>query len=199
MRSAESIFFGLLKRWWSFTVPRRLRLRGVSVGIANVFYGMPIISAVEDSIITLGDRVVLTSHSYFTALGVARPCILRTMRQGASITIGSDSGLSGAVICAADSVQIGKECLFGADVLVADNDFHPVAPIGRRYARPDSIEAAPVVIGDNVFIGARSMVLKGVTIGENSVIGAGSVVVSNIPPGVVAAGVPARVLRIIGK
>ncbi len=197
MRTVENIWFALLKRWWRLTVPWRLRRRGVSVGCASVFYGMPIISISDASKITLGERVVLTSHSHFTALGVARPCILRTTGPNASITIGNDSGLSGVVICAANSVQIGKECLFGADVLIADNDFHPIHPTGRRFAKPVTVQSARVVIEDNVFIGTRSMVLKGVTIGENSVIGAGSIVVSDIPAGVIAAGVPARVLRAI--
>lgn len=199
MKTIQDISLALLKRWWRMTVPWRLRRRGVSVGYANVFYGMPIISTVQNSSIALGERVVLTSHSYFTALGVARPCILRTMRPGAIITIGCDSGLSGAVICAAHSVRIGKECLFGADVLVTDNDFHPIDPSRRRFANQDTVEAAGVVIEDNVFIGTRSMVLKGVKIGANSVIGAGSVVVSDIPSGVVAAGVPARILRAIAE
>lgn len=197
MRTTQDIWYALLKRWWLLTVPWRLNRRGVIVGRGSSFYGMPIVARVTGSHITLGERVVLTSNSYFTALGVARPCILRTMRPKASITIGSDSGLSGVVICAAESVQIGKECLFGADVLIADNDFHPIEPDGRRFAKFDSVQAARIVIGDNVFIGTRSMVLKGVKIGANSVIGAGSVVVSDIPAGVVAAGVPARVLKVI--
>jgi galactoside O-acetyltransferase len=54
---------------------------------------------------------------------------------------------------------------------------------------------APVEIGENVFVGDGTIILKGVTIGRNSVIGAGSVVVSSVPEGVVAAGNPARVVR----
>ncbi|MDA8876461.1 hypothetical protein N9H94_03425 [Akkermansiaceae bacterium] len=57
------------------------------------------------------------------------------------------------------------------------------------------IETAPITIGRKAFIGARSIILKGVTIGEGSVIGAGSVVVSDIPPHVIAAGNPARVIK----
>lgn len=151
----------------------------------------------QGSTIFIGERVVLTSHSALTALGVARQCILRTLRSDARIIIGQDTGLSGVVICAAESVEIGKECLFGADVLVADTDFHPIAHSNRRFANLDSVASAPVVIGDNVFVGARSMILKGVTIGDDSVIGAGSIVVSDIPPGVIAAGVPARVQRAV--
>jgi acetyltransferase-like isoleucine patch superfamily enzyme len=118
------------------------------------------------------------------------------MQPEAQIEIGSDTGISGGVICAALSVKIGKECLLGADVMIVDNDFHPINADGRRYNRNlANVAAAPVVVGDNVFIGARSIVLKGVSIGSNSVIGAGSVVVGNIPSGVIAAGVPARVIR----
>jgi acetyltransferase-like isoleucine patch superfamily enzyme len=104
--------------------------------------------------------------------------------------------MSGAVICAAISITIGKECLIGADVLIADSDFHSIKPEGRRYgAAADDIGAAPVVIEDNVFIGARTVVLKGVRIGRDSVIGAGSVVACDIPEGAVAVGNPARVIR----
>ena len=55
--------------------------------------------------------------------------------------------------------------------------------------------AKPITIGNNVWIGAHSTILAGVTIGDNSVIGAGSVVTKDIPGGVVAVGVPCRVLR----
>lgn len=197
MSALSGLWWALLKRWWRISVPMRLRQRGLTIGEGVTFYGMPIISIKHGSKIFIGERVVLTSHDAFTALGVARPCILRTLRADARISIGQDTGLSGVVICSADTVKIGKQCLFGADVLVADTDFHPLAPTNRRFEKLDKVFAAPVVIGDNVFIGTRSMILKGVTIGADSVIGAGSLVVSDIPSGVVAGGVPARVLRAI--
>jgi acetyltransferase-like isoleucine patch superfamily enzyme len=112
---------------------------------------------------------------------------------GAEIQIGDDTGMSGTTVCAMTSVIIGRGCLIGADVMIVDTDFHPIAPEGRRYSA-EGVTSAPVRIGDNVFIGARTIVLKGVTIGDNTVIGAGSVVTKNLPANVVAAGNPARVL-----
>ena len=55
--------------------------------------------------------------------------------------------------------------------------------------------ALPITVGDNVWIGAKACLLPGVTVGEGAVVGAGSVVVRDVPPGVVAAGNPCRVLR----
>uniref|UniRef100_UPI00301C5769 DapH/DapD/GlmU-related protein n=3 Tax=Bacteria TaxID=2 RepID=UPI00301C5769 len=73
---------------------------------------------------------------------------------------------------------------------------HPIEPELRREVAQFNI---PIHIGDNVWIGANSVVLPGVKIGENSVIGAGSVVTKDIPSNVVAVGNPCRVLREIGE
>jgi acetyltransferase-like isoleucine patch superfamily enzyme len=84
-------------------------------------------------------------------------------------------------------------------VTIVDTDFHALDPYveGGRMSNndPKNVAAAPVIVEDNVFVGANSIILKGVTIGENSVIGAGSVVTRSIPANVIAAGNPARMLR----
>ena len=99
------------------------------------------------------------------------------------------------MICAARSVEIGDECLFGADVQTFDTDFHPIAPENRRFSSdPNRVACAPVRIGRNVFVGTRSMILKGVVIGHDAIIGAGSLVISNIPAGATATGRPAAVI-----
>ena len=64
-----------------------------------------------------------------------------------------------------------------------------------REKEPDIELCRPIVIGSNVFIGFRSIVLAGVTIGNNVIIGAGSIVTSDIPDNSVAAGIPAKVIR----
>lgn len=183
-------------KWWDITVPGRLRRLGVELDRDVQLLGMPIVNLASSSIITLGCGSVLCSCSEFTALGVSRPVILRTLRPGARLQIGCNVGMSGTTVCAAKLVTIGDECLIGADVLICDTDFHPLAPSGRRYNnRVEDICVNPVSIGRNVFIGARSIVLKGVKIGDNSVIGAGSVVTRDVPANVIAAGNPARILQ----
>ena len=104
--------------------------------------------------------------------------------------------MSGTTVCAAYRITIGARVLIGADVMIADTDFHEVDQIPRRHLPiPTPSERDAVSIGDDVFIGARSIVLKGSSIGNGSVIAAGSVVTGDIPAGVVAGGVPAKVLR----
>lgn len=174
---------------------QRLRGWGVSYGSGLVLYGAPVVSVAEGASIVLGQRVVLCSWSEYTALGVAHPVVMRALRPGARIVIGSDVGVSGASICSATSVEIGSGTLLGANVMIADTDFHPVTTVGRRYASLSEADTRQVVIGENVFIGANAVVLKGVEIGNNSIIGAASVVVGAVPPNVVAAGNPARVVR----
>lgn len=172
-----------------------LRSKGVSLGNKVRFHGLPIVSLAPRSTINIADRVVLCSESASTALGVSRPVILRTLYPDASISIAEEAGLSGTVICAASRVEIGPECLVGADVIIADTNFHSIVPEGRRSCiDKDSIGFAPVKIGRNVFVGARSVILKGVTVGDDAVIGAGSVVTRNIPEGAIAAGNPARIV-----
>lgn len=97
----------------------------------------------------------------------------------------------GCSIAANKLVRIGKNCNIGTYVIMMDNDFHRLEP-ERRYEFPES---EPIILENNVWLGARVIVLKGVTIGEGSVIGAGSVVTKDIPPRSLAAGMPAKILR----
>ena len=92
-------------------------------------------------------------------------------------------------------IYIGDCVLIGPNVTIATAG-HPVEPELRRQTGQFNV---PVHIGNNVWIGANSVVLPGVSIGENSVIGAGSIVTRDIPANVVAVGNPCRILREIGE
>jgi Hexapeptide repeat of succinyl-transferase len=188
----------LLTRWWNLTGRILLKIKGVEMQGSPTLYGYPIITLKPGSKIILGESVILCSDSRFTDLGVTRPVIIRTLRPNARISIGSDTGLSGVAICAAMSIEIGSECLLGADVQIFDTDFHKIAPENRCYdSSPELIKCAPVIIEDNVFIGTGSKVMKGVKIGRNCVIGAGSIVSKDIPANSIAVGNPAKVIGLV--
>jgi maltose O-acetyltransferase len=118
---------------------------------------------------------------------------LQARSRNAAIKVGAGTSLSNNIqVIAEDSVSIGERCLIGDGVLIMDSDAHSLSAAGRHDQPP---LVSPVIIEDNVFIGSRVIILKGVTIGKDSVIGAGSVVIRSIPPGVIAAGNPAKVIR----
>lgn len=96
----------------------------------------------------------------------------------------------GARISSAVEITIDDSSMIASNVFITDADWH------GAYDRVHKIGTAkPVIIRKNVWIGDSTIVCKGVSIGENSIIGAGSVVAKNIPPNVIAAGNPARVVR----
>lgn len=172
-----------------------LAVSGVSFGKGVTLLGVPIIRRHDASQIVIGDRVMIISSSRWTDLGVSHPTVLRTLRTGAQLRIGADSGISGGSICAARSVEIGERCLIGADVMICDTDFHPLSPDNRRYGNDwGDIGVLPVKIGNDVFIGTRAIVLKGVEIGDGAVIGAGSVVTSSVQRRTIVVGNPARMV-----
>lgn len=175
----------------------RLQAAGVVFGKGLSAIGAPVAERHPESEIRLGDEVMLISRSFATALGVNHPVVLRTLAPGAAIRIGDRVGISGGSICAAGLVEIGDDTLLGANVTIADTDFHPLhARRGRMQSRHSGSDCA-VRIGTNVFIGTNATVWKGVSIGDHAVIGAGSVVTRDVPAGCVAAGNPCRIVRML--
>lgn len=105
----------------------------------------------------------------------------------AVLQIGNGTYLNrNTVVVAQKRVDIGKDCLIAWDVVIMDSDLHPIA--GKI------MEDKPVVIEDNVWIGCRTIILKGVRIGKGAIIAAGSVVTKDVPASTIAAGVPARII-----
>jgi maltose O-acetyltransferase len=113
----------------------------------------------------------------------------------AEIVIGNGNAFNNNVslICMG-KISMGDNCLIGDQVLIYDCDWHEIDPLHRnRSVGP----IRPVTIGNNVWLGSRVMVLKGVTIGDNSVIAAASVVTKPIPANCLAVGNPAQIIRSI--
>ena len=90
-------------------------------------------------------------------------------------------------------VRLGDGCQIGHNVVFATLN-HGLAPAERHTTYP-----APIVLGKNVWVGSNTTILQGVSIGDNAVIGAGAVVTHDIPAGVIAAGVPAKIIGSIDQ
>jgi len=96
-------------------------------------------------------------------------------------------------LAAKERIQIGEDCLLAEMVSIRDHDHRFddfEVPI-----RDQGASCAPVVIGNNVWLATRVIVIKGVSIGDGAIIGAGAVVTKDIPAGAIAVGVPARVIK----
>ncbi|MGK4000403.1 acyltransferase [Sorangium sp. So ce1024] len=136
--------------------------------------------------IILGDNVVLDGkvNIVFAARFSDRP----TLRIGDNTGIGHECR-----IVVGKSVTIGSHCRIAGSVYILDSSGHPSDPEARKRGLPPAdSEVRPVVIEDNVWLGARSMIFPGVTVGEGSVVSAGSIVMADVPPYTVVAGNPAR-------
>lgn len=115
-----------------------------------------------------------------------------TVARGKTVTIGNNCYFNSNLTLVDDyKITIGNGVLVAPNVTIATTG-HPVHPALRPNGEMYSF---PVVIEDNVWIGCNVVIMPGVTIGENSVVGAGSVVTKDVPPNVVAAGNPCRILR----
>lgn len=112
---------------------------------------------------------------------------------GGAVRVGSDTLLNGCWIGARTSVTIGDWCLI-SDCDITDSDYHNLEP-HLRHESPGGRTDRPIAIGNNVWIGAHAMLLKGTHVGDDSVVGAGSVVRGAVPEGVVVMGNPATVVK----
>ena len=143
----------------------------------------------------IGERFSCNSIIKSNSIGLIQPTVLNISSEGSVLTIGNNVGISGSTICASVSVTIGNNVLIGSGCLITDTDAHPLDWRDRQMGANEHTLRSPVVIGNDVFIGARSIILKGVKIGARSVIGAGSVVTNNIPSDCIVAGNPAKVVK----
>ena len=142
---------------------------------------------------SIGDNVTIISKWNRNPVGGGNGhTVLQTIGSGV-ISIGSGTGLSHAILVSRSEIAIGENVLIGGGVQIFDNDFHAIDY--RNRGQDELVKSAPVYIGDNAFIGANSIILKGVTIGCGAVVGAGSVVSRNVPEGEIWAGNPAVFVR----
>ena len=148
-----------------------------------------------------GGKIFIGDDFYFSSGDGVNPIASNLqgaiyVEKEANLTIGKNVGMSSTRMWIHDSVTIGDNVKIGACVLITDTDAHPMDYKVRRTTN-EGTKSAPIVIEDDVWVGAHSIILKGVTIGARSIIGAGSVVTRSIPADCVAAGNPCKVIKTI--
>ena len=148
---------------------------------------------IRGSKVRVGDNLYFSSGDAVNPIGSNLQGAIY-VENGASLAIGNDVGMSSTRMWIHDSIKIGNHVKIGGCVLMTDTDAHPIDFMARRSSN-EGTKSAPIVIEDDVWIGAHSIILKGVTIGARSIIGAGSVVTKSIPADCVAAGNPCRVIK----
>ncbi len=150
-------------------------------------------------------KIRLYSHS---KLSIGRGSIVEgslvSDRDGAHISIGENTFIGASTIISAERINIGNDVLIAWGCWIVDHDSHSISWSKRQNDVTDwmkgrknwnYISTAPIKIGDRVWIGFNSIILKGVNIGEGAVVGAGSVVTTDVPPYTIVAGNPAKIIR----
>lgn len=170
---------------------------------------------VQDKLYVIGRGNIFIGNNFIFTSGSCINPISRNVRgafyvpnNNSQIIIGNNVGISSSCIWAKERITIGDNVNIGGDCLIMDNDAHPHNYILRRmdYWKTEEediylkqIPTSSIEIGDDVWIGARCQILKGVHIGPRSIIAAGSVVTNDIPADCVAGGNPCRVIRLLNK
>jgi len=164
-----------------------LRYRCRSVGKGLRLDG-PAPRIMGNGLIDIGDEVQFGDRvSLIVGMGLPEP---------AHLEIKSRITFLGNQFCSvAEKVSIGNYCLIGGNIY--DNDLHPLDPEQRRqrFADMSLVKHAPVLIEDDVWVGANAIVLKGVTLHRGAIVAAGAVVTTDVPSCTIVAGNPARIVR----
>lgn len=172
-----------------------LKSYGVKVGNGLLAFGLPYVYISKNGVCKIGNRCMLTS-SRLSSISGAKMKTRLEVRHGATLTLGDDVGMSGCTLFCTDSITIGNHVKIGFGTHIYDTDFHSLDATLRASSEDGKMaKRKPVCIGDNVFIGTRCIILKGVMIGDNSVIAAGSVVVKSVPANELWGGNPAKFIR----
>ncbi len=184
----------LLWRWARFT----FKLNGVQYGENLIVEGIEYLKISSTASVEIGDNCFFKSGFNSNQLCANRRGVL-ACAANCTIKIGNNCGFSSTIIDSRKCIIVGNNVNIGGDTLLIDSDAHSLYYLDRRIPKIDEANSHndSIEIGNDVLIGARCIILKGVHIGDRSVIGAGSVVTCSIPVDCIAAGNPAKVIKYI--
>lgn len=146
----------------------------------------------KNASVFVGRNLKINSTRMFNPIGREQKSMIKVIGE---LTVGDNVGMSSISIVCYKKISIGNNVIFGGNVSIYDTDFHSLDFNNRHKAETDLPESRPITIGNDVFIGAHSTILKGVNIGDRAIIGACSVVTKTIPPDQIWGGNPAKFIR----
>jgi acetyltransferase-like isoleucine patch superfamily enzyme len=187
-----SAWFGA--QFWTIVAKARFRLTGCDYGTCLRVTGPLRLSVHPRAKVQIGNNVTLNSSWRHNPVGSSQSFIIWVSR-GAELVIGDDVGISHAEIVSARRIEIGRRAKIGGGACLYDSNFHALSSYQRALSGNPGVESSPLSVGEDAFLGAHCIILRGVTVGDRSVVGAGSVVAKPIPPDQIWAGAPARFLR----
>lgn len=157
--------------------------------------GIPYVMIARGGYCIIGRNFAMNNGIKGNPIGCYERCTFFVDRDS-ELIIGDNVGISQTALISHCSIRIGNHVKIGGGTCIYTTDFHSLeSEIRASKEDMKHRRCIPVVIKDNVFIGAKCIILKGVTIGENSIVGAGSVVTKNIPANQIWAGNPAKYIR----
>ena len=203
-----------------YRLPRKLRMKfyilwnrvkfkmnDIEFGMGLEVYNVVYLSKHPKAQMRIGRNLVITSGEAFNPLCRNIQASICLERSTSVIEIGDDTGFSSPSIWVKERITIGSRVKIGGDCILMDSDAHNLdyrirgggEKVGRISKDVLTAKTAPIVIEDDVLVGTRCIILKGVTIGARSVIGSGSIVTKSIPSDCIAAGNPCKVIKLLNN
>ena len=194
IKKAKNIY---CDKWWTLINKVSFKLNGIAYGSGIVVRGkVYAFFHSADAVVRFGNDVHINSAGWANPIGCGERVYIQ-MVDACQLIIGNNCGISNCAFTCANNIKIEDNVLLGSGCKIYDTDFHALdyeeRVKGNYPGAP--IKTAPVVIEEGAFIGAGSMILKGVTIGKHSIVGAGAVVTKSIPAGEIWGGNPAKYIR----
>lgn len=192
-KAARKFFAIIISRFYTPIAKLYLVLNGVTFGKGLKVRGIIKVFVTRRGKVTIGNNLKINSGNNYNMIGRQQKTILWVEGE---LSIGDNVGISSTAIICNHSISIGNNVFIGGNTVIYDTDFHSLntsirnSDQDRQHAKRKQVQ-----IGDNVFIGAHSTILKGVRIGNNAIIGACSVITKDIPDNEIWAGNPAGFIK----
>ena len=174
----------------------KLKVNGVRFYKDFKAHGVPIVSVNLKGFFCIGRNFSFNSGLYHNMIGRQQPCFF-IVGKNAKLLIGDNVGISCTAIVCHKEIIIEDGVRIGGGVVIYDTDFHSLNMDDRTSIpeKLDNVRTGSIKIGKGAFIGAHSIILKGVEIGAGAIVGAGSVVTRSIPENEIWAGNPVKAIK----